>query len=69
MKRKNHANNIHDVLKSKIQCDCKLMTAWKLYTRQKIVMCSRLIKTRLINVVLPTFFVVFNNIVEPGSGI
>ena len=37
MKRKNHANNIHDVLKSKIQCDCKLMTTWKLYTRQKIV--------------------------------
>ena len=69
MKRKNHANNIHDVLKSKsIQCHWKLMTTWKLYTRQEIVMCSRLIKTILINVVLPTFFIVFNNIVELGSG-
>ena len=36
------------------------------YTRQNIVTCSSLIKTRLINVVLPTFFVVFSNIVEPA---
>ena len=35
MKRKNHANNIHDVLKSKIRSHCKLMTTWKLYIQAK----------------------------------
>ena len=47
MKRKNHANNIHDALKSKIRCHCNLMTTWKLYTRQKIVMCSRSDKNKI----------------------
>ena len=40
-----------------------------IYTAKKLSWCSRLVKTGLTNVVLPTFFVVFNNIIEPGSGI
>ena len=33
-------------------------------TRQKIMTCSRLLKTGCNNVVLPTLFIVVNNIVQ-----
>ena len=35
-----------------------------LYTRQKIITCSKLLKTGCNNVVLPTLFIVVNNIVQ-----
>ena len=44
--------------------DARESRTTKLLTRQKIITCSRLLKTGCNNVVLPTLFVVVNNIVQ-----
>ena len=41
------------------------MMEWKTaFTRQKIMACSRLLKTGCNNVVLPMLFIVVNNVVQ-----
>ena len=47
---------IHAILAVSVQ--------WALYTRLKIMTCSRLLKTGCNNVVLPILFIVVNNIVQ-----